>query len=263
MPLEQEDLDQIKSIFSEMLDPIKTELSVGFNTAITGAMGKVRKDFHAQNEGISTTVKNTVEQLLSDALSPKEDLDTSDPLPKSSSPSDESSENGMLKDIVDKLKNLEYENAQLKGNFTKAQAMAEEERKKAIEMQVKTDFHNAVRERAVNPDHLLVALTTFGGVQMTDGGLFIEETDDWGSKKLVPVLAKNEKGLDLVDRFLADPNYAHYATPRPGGSPSGIPGAGAISGKSSPKFFTENAEPEDLSKAIIEHGLEAVLQDIA
>jgi hypothetical protein len=260
MPIEKEDLDQIRALFSEMLEPIKTELSTGFNTAITGAMGKVRKDFTKENEGLSNTVKTTVEQLLSEALKPTEGSESSDPTP---APSDGTKDNGMLKDIVDKLKNLEAENAQLKGNFTKAQEMAEQERQKAIEMQVKTNFHNAVRERAVNPDHLLVALTNFGGVQMTDDGLFVEETDDWGAKKLVPILAKNEKGMDLVDRFLADPNYSHYAMPRPGGSPSGIPGTAAASGKSSPKYLTENATPEDISKAILENGLDAVLQDIA
>ena len=260
MPIEKEDLDQIRALFSEMLEPIKTELSTGFNTAITGAMGKVRKDFTNQNEGLSNTVKTTVEQLLSEALKPTEGSEASDQTP---APSDGTKDNGMLKDIVDKLKNLEAENAQLKGNFTKAQEMAEQERQEKEVMQVKTNFHNAVRERAVNPDHLLVALTNFGGVQMTADGLFVEETDDWGAKKLVPILAKNDKGMDLVDRFLADPNYSHYAMPRPGGSPSGIPGTAAASGKSSPKYLTENATPEDISKAILENGLDAVLQDIA
>lgn len=268
MPLEKEDLDQITQIVSGIVSPLKDELTNGFNTSLTGAVQKVRKELKSDidavsgsYDGINDTVRKTVETLFSEALKPKEATPTTSETTQLQSSQATEQQNG-LADVLAKIQSLEAENETLKGNFTKAQQLAEQERRNAQETQVKANFCNAVRDRISHPDQFLLALQSFGGVQLKDGSLVVESKDDWGNVNTIPVLQKDGSGNDMIDLFTKDPQFSIYAVQRPGGSPSAKPGTTPTGATAQPKFFKENSSPEDIAKAMLENGMDSVLADL-
>lgn len=269
MPLEKEDLEQITQIVSGIVTPLKEELTNGFNTSLTGAVSKVRKELKSdidavsgKYDGINDTVKTTVETLFSEALKPKEGT-TGTPESTQQQPTQQPEQQNGLPEILAKIQALESENEALKGNFTKAQQLAEQERRNAQETQVKANFYNTVRDRVSHPDQFLMALQNFGGVQMKDGNLVLESKDEWGNVSAVPILQKDGSGNDLIDSFLKDNQFSIYAVQRPGGSPSAKPGTTPSGTTAQPKFFKEGVDSSDIAKAMQENGLEAVLSDLA
>jgi hypothetical protein len=263
MPLEQEDLDQITQIVSKIVSPLKEELTSGFNTSLTGAVSKVRKELKSdidavsgKYDGINDSVKATVENLFSEVLKPKEGA-----TPPEGALQQPEQQTG-LTEVLAKIKALESENQTLKGNFTKAQQLAEQERLNAQETQVRANFYNTVRDRISHPDQFLMALQSFGGVQLKEGSLVIEQKDEWGNVSTVPILQKDGSGKDMIDSFLKDNQFSIYAVQRPGGSPSAKPGTTPSGTTAQPKFFKENSSPEDIAKAMLENGMDSVLADL-
>lgn len=273
MPLEKEDLEQIKSLFAESQaetqQKIEETLTQKLNASITGAISRVSKELRTdigavsdKYDGIEGTVKQTVEGMLKD-LVPGSSEGQGDTL---SGAKGNDGELSKIKTQIDSLKaalDAEKEkNQTLSGNFKKAQELAEAEKTRAAQMQVKSQFYDAVRDRVQNPEQFLSSIQQFGGVKLDGGNLVIERTDEWDNVSSVPILQKGDGGKDLVDHFLSQDQFSFHAVSRPGAGSGARLGASSSNGKEQPKYFGDNSNGGDIAQAMVSDGIEAVINDL-